>query len=74
MYFLDNDEEEKVEELNELYKEAKMPLEDIIMKYQHKKSKHEISNNAPLNSIEQPGSSTSSSSKYKIQICQCVRA
>lgn len=30
------DEEEEKEELNELYKEAKMPLEEIILKYKNK--------------------------------------
>jgi len=34
-YFLADEEEEK-EELSELYEEAKMPIEDIIMKYKNK--------------------------------------
>ncbi|XP_050427996.1 probable protein phosphatase 2C 6 [Adelges cooleyi] len=50
----DNDgEEEEGEELNELYKEADMPIEDIILKYKNKiMSKLDVEN-----AIDQPGSS-----------------
>lgn len=60
IYVLDdnNEEEDKVEDLNELYEEAEMPLEDILMKY--KNNIIEKINNA-FHNDDQPGSSKESS-------------
>ncbi|XP_050522093.1 probable protein phosphatase 2C 6 [Daktulosphaira vitifoliae] len=49
----DGDEEEESEELNELYKEADMPIEDIILKYKNKI----MSKVDAVNALDQPGSS-----------------
>lgn len=60
-YFLDKEEveveEDKVEELNELYAEAKMPIEEIIMKYRNKL----IQEIGGIDKEDQPGSSKESS-------------
>lgn len=56
------EEEEEREELTELYAEAKMPIEDIILKYKNK-----ILENVDKNkeSVDEPSSSKESISKPK---------
>ncbi|KAL4141709.1 hypothetical protein QTP88_004298 [Uroleucon formosanum] len=63
------EEEEEREELTELYAEAKMPIEDIILKYKNKilenvdKNKESVDENKE--SVDEPSSSKESISKPK---------
>lgn len=57
IYFLDDEPVEKEDELNELYHEASMPIEDLISKYKNKVLEH-IHSIAHAN--DQAGSSKSS--------------
>lgn len=51
------EDEENREELNELYKEAKMPIEEIILKYK----KRLLKEREILENDDEPGSSAASS-------------
>lgn len=66
-YLLDDEEDEKEDELVGLYKEAEMPIEDIILKYQNKllAKKNEKEK-------DQAGSSKESSSSKPKSTCMFI--